>query len=95
MGNSLKLENKKCKGSDPLQDLSIGASILLKWNVVIWTGYLGHILCLHHVVCSVSDVEEIGVFVTSDAELSQVDGAMMVCKQTCLLYRKVTAQLAV
>jgi len=56
---------------------------------------LGHILCLHDVVCSVSDVEEIGVFVTSDAELSQVDAAVMGWRQVCPFYRKVTARLAV
>lgn len=83
-----------------MQDLSIGGSILLKWivskwNVMIWTGYLGHILCLHHGVCSVSDVEEIGVFITSDAESSQVDAAVMRWKQACPLYGTVTAQLAV
>jgi len=47
-------------------------------------------------VCSVSDVvEEIGVFITSDAKLSQVDAAVMGWKQICPLYREVTAQLAV
>jgi len=46
-------------------------------------------------VCSVPDVEEIGVFITSDAELSQVDAAVLGWKQMCPLYRKVTAQLAV
>jgi hypothetical protein len=46
-------------------------------------------------VCSVSDVEEIGVFIISDAEVSQVDTAVMGWKQICPVYRTVTAQLAV
>ena len=47
-------------------------------------------------MCSISDiVEEIGVFITSDAELSQVDAAVKGWKQICPLYREVTAQLAV
>jgi hypothetical protein len=40
-------------------------------------------------------VEEIGVIITSDAELSQVDAAVMGWKQLCPLYRKVAAKLAV
>jgi len=36
MGNSFEIGFKKCKGSDPLQDLSIGGNV--KWNVMIWTG---------------------------------------------------------
>jgi len=44
MGNSFEIGFKKCKGSNPLQDLSIDGSVLLKWNVtkwnvMIWTGY--------------------------------------------------------
>jgi hypothetical protein len=45
--------------------------------------YLGHILCLHHVACCVADVvEEIGVFISSKEELSQVDAAVMVWQQS-------------
>jgi hypothetical protein len=43
MGDSFEIGFRKCKGSDPLQDLSIGGSVPLKgnitkWNVMIWTG---------------------------------------------------------
>ena len=58
--------------------------------------YVGHILGLHHVVCSVCDaVEEIGVFISSEAGLSQVDAGEIGWKQICPLCRKVTLKLLV
>jgi hypothetical protein len=39
VGNLLETGIKRCEGSEPLQGLSIGGSVQLEWNVMIWTGF--------------------------------------------------------